>query len=273
MVIYDEKMKKLSCNMKSKTVQISKTTHVSVMGKTIQLIDVVTANIINEIKLERDAIGMHFGGNRLVCVFEMAREYILRVWKVENSLNLIHLKDVTIGEYNYEDPLGLQVDEHFIAVRIPIGDSDTTFNLVSMNTFQVERSLSCDDRFHFFYDGGYLFLINSFFVRILDVASGTFLHDMPVEPPIYSDSGITRVNSNYFVVAGKYSNSKLYVYDLECLKDTDADPTHLLLTTIDLECDILAMMMNETRIVCLSDKNMYVVDLKPVDRLRCPESC
>ena len=67
--------------------------------------------------------------------------------------------------------------------------------------------------------------------------------------------------------------SKLYVYDLKCLKETDADPTHLLLTTIDLECKIEAMRMNETRIVCLSDKNMYVVDLKPVDRLRSPESC
>ena len=38
-------------------------------------------------------------------------------------------------------------------------------------------------------------------------------------------------------------HSKLYVYDLKCLKETNAVPTHLLLTTIDLECKIKAMMM------------------------------
>jgi hypothetical protein len=65
----------------------------------------------------------------------------------------------------------------------------------------------------------------------------------------------------------------LRVYDLKCLKETDAVPTHLLLITIDLKLNVKRMLMNETRIVCLSDKNMYVLDLKPVDRLRCPESC
>jgi hypothetical protein len=65
------------------------------------------------------------------------------------------------------------------------------------------------------------------------------------------------------------------VYDLECLKETDAVPSHLLLTTIEIERRVEKMLMNETRIVCLypscSDCEMCVVDLKPIDRLRCPE--
>jgi hypothetical protein len=42
-----------------KTVQISMTTHLSVMGKTIQLIDSATGNIIKEKNLERDVIDWH----------------------------------------------------------------------------------------------------------------------------------------------------------------------------------------------------------------------
>ena len=66
---------------------------------------------------------------------------------------------------------------------------------------------------------------------------------------------------------------KLYVYDLKCLKETDVVPKNLLFTTIDLKFNVKKMLMNESRIVCLSDKNIYVVDVKHIDRLRCPESC
>ena len=117
------------------------------------------------------------------------------------------------------------------------------------------------------------FMNNDCLVRILDVASGTFLHDIRTEPSCF-DCVISRVNSNYVVIARSNGNrSKLFIYDLKCLKETDTVPSHLLLTTIDLECKVDAMMMNETRIVCLSDRKMYVVDLKPIDRLRCPNSC
>ena len=277
MVVYDKEMKRKSLEIDYKTVQISQTTRLSVKGKTIQLVDVATADIIKEMELERDVIDFHFGGNRLVFVSKIAEgEHLLSVWKIENSLKLTHIKDLAIGDhfspYNYQD--SLQVDQHFIAVNTLIGDKKTTCNLISLKTFEIERSLSCDNRFHCFYDDGYLFLTNNSrsFVRMLDVASGSFLHDIPIEQS-FCDSVITRSNSNYVVVAVMNIYSKLYVYDLKYLKETDADPTHLLLTTIDLECKIEAMRMNETRIVCLSDKNMYVVDLKPVDRLRSPVSC
>jgi F-box-like len=243
MVIYDEEMRKMNCRMNYKTVQISKTTHVSVMGKTIQLIDVVNGNVLKETKLERDAIGFHFRCNLLVFVSQITEnEHILSVWKVENNVDLTHVKDVTIGEYdfgNFED--SLQLDEHFIAVKIPVEDDNATcVNLISLKTFEIERSLSFD-RFGSCYDGGYLFLMNYYVVRILDVASGTFLHDMPKKPPGLVHY-ITKVNSHYAVTVAKEDSgnkSKLFVYDLKCL----------------------------------SDENIYIVDLKPVDRLICPESC
>ncbi len=112
-------------------------------------------------------------------------------------------------------------------------------------------------------------------VRMLDVVSGTFLHDMPIEQPFYVDYMISRVNSNYAVSTAIDScgKTKLYVHDLQCLKETDSVQTHFLLATIHLECPVKEMLMNDTRIVCLSDENMFVIDLKPIDRLRCPESC
>jgi hypothetical protein len=147
--------------------------------------------------------------------------------------------------------------------------------IISLKTSQNERSLSFDDRFDCCYDGGYFFLVDtSGFVRMLDVGSGTFLHDMLLGTDGFRRI-IVRVNFNYVVVAAiernSSSQSKLYVYNLKCLKETDVIPSHLLLTRIDLDCEVVAMMMTETRLVCLSKTNMYVVDLKPIDRLRCPE--
>ena len=269
--------------MNEKTVQINKNTHGSVMSLEIQLIDVTTGDTVNKIKLNIDAIGCYMGGNLLVFVSKMAEdEEILSVWRVENSLNLTHIKDLSFGDYNLYEFSSIQVDGHFIAVHAPNEDASTTFTFISQKTFQFERSLSfslrCFQKSS--YDGGFLFLINSKgLVRILDVATGTFLHDIRIEPSSI-DGIITRVNSNYVGIATTvYSknqficHSKLFIYDLKCLKETDTVPSHLLLTTIDLECKVDAMMMNETRIVCLSDRKMYVVDLKPIDRLRCPNSC
>jgi F-box-like len=247
----------------------------------IQLIDVTTGDTMNKMmKLNIDAICCHIGGNLLVFVSKMTEhEHLLSVWRVENSFNLTRIKDVSMGGYDRYAFYSLQVDEHFIAVRSPNQAASTTINFISQKSFEVERSLSfslsCFQKSY--YAGGFLFLLSSeCLVRILDVATGTFLHDIRMEPTRI-DCKITRVNSNYVVIATKLSNfyghSKLYVYDLKCLKDTDVVPTHLLLTTIELHCEVLAMMMNETGIVCLSYNNMHVVDLKPIDRLRCPTSC
>ena len=95
------------------------------------------------------------------------------------------------------------------------------------------------------YDDGYLFLTNNSrsFVRVLDVASGTFLHDIRLEPTS-TDCIITRANSNYVViVTSNWILSKLYVYDSKFLKETEIVPSHLLLTMIEFECKVKGMRM------------------------------
>jgi hypothetical protein len=68
-----------------------------------------------------DAIGFHFSRKLLVFVSKISEnEHLLSVWRVENPLNLIHMKDLSIGDYDRracED--SVQVDEQFIAVRSP----------------------------------------------------------------------------------------------------------------------------------------------------------
>jgi hypothetical protein len=86
----------------------------------------------------------------------------------------------------------------------------------------------------------------------LDMVSATFLHDMHIGPDGFHRM-IVRVNLNYVVAAAidkvSSSKSKLYVYDLKCLKETDAVPSHLLLTRIDLDGEVVEMKMTETRLV------------------------
>ena len=270
-----EEMNDKSQDMNDKPVQINGNVDGSVMEKAIQLIDVTTGDLINEMKLNIDAIGFHIGGNLLVSVSKMAEyEHLLSVWRVENSLNLTHIKDLTIGKYipdACDD--SLQLDEQFIAVHVPSKHTDMTYYFLSLKTCEFQRSLTCYYETSY-YDGGYLFLMNSEgLVRILDVASGTFLHDIRMELSSF-EYIIARVNSNYVVIAIINKGfTTLYVYDLKCLKETDVAPTHLLLTTIELRRNVKRMAMNETRIVCLSYGLLHVIDLKHVDRLRCPESC
>ena len=153
----------------------------------------------------------------------------------------------------------------FIAVKICSQEKarNTTYNFISMKTLEVERSLSCRAQY-LQYDKGYLFVAffslwkwrDCFFfraqylqydkghlfvskkenlVRILDVASGTFPRDIRIKPS-KNYHMIFRVNSNYVVMNNL--DSKLHVYDLKCLRETAAVPSHLLLTTIDLECTV-----------------------------------
>jgi hypothetical protein len=115
---------------------------------------------------------------------------------------------VAIGEYDGS----LQVDEQFIAVQTRSNENagTKTYNLISIKTFQIERSVSFRAKY-FAYDKGYLFLQNKNLVRILDVASGTFLRDICMESD-KPESIICCANSS-FVVLYNYFNSKLYVYD------------------------------------------------------------
>ena len=140
MAIYDENESTRHRNLELKTMQISKNTQVSVMAMRILLIDVTFGFVINEMRLTSDAIGFHFGRNRLVFVSKIAEdEHLLSVWSVDNSLNVTHIKDVSIGDYDRYAYNSLQLDEHYIAVHAPNEDASTTFTFISQKTFQVER--------------------------------------------------------------------------------------------------------------------------------------
>ena len=259
-IIYDYNKDRRSHEINYKTVQISITTHLSVMGKTIQLIDSATGNVIKEAKLERDVLIWHFNCNLLVCVCQiMEHKHLLSIWRVENSSNLNHMKDVTVDDYHGSP----HVDEQFIVFRAA---GTMTYNFISTKTFLLERSLSFRVK-NSAYHKGYLFLQNKNLVRILDVTSGTFLRDIRVNPS--DNKKIFRVNSNYVVLA-TLDSTELFVYDLKCLKETDTVPTHLLLTTIDLRYNVKEMRMNDAQIFCLCWDKMCAVDLKPIDCLRCP---
>jgi hypothetical protein len=280
-VIFDENMERIpeslsfrEMNDKNHQLQISKTTHISVIRKKIQLIDSPTGEVIHEVELENEMLDVFFNCNRLVFVSEVAEhEHLLSVWTTDNPLRLTHIKDVTIGDFNGS----LRVDDKFIAVKTSSQENtrNRTFNFIPMKTFQVETSVSSSSCC-FKYDNGYLFLLNKGLVRILDVASGTFLQDIRMEPPLMPGCPEICANSNYVVIA---CSAKLHVYDLKCLKETDTVPSHLLLTTIELERPLTWVHMNETRLFCLSycsaslNENLHAVDLKAIDRLRCPESC
>jgi len=206
MIIFDENMDKSCHKMIYRSVQISKNTEVSVLGTSIHLIDIATGKVIKEKKLEREADEWHVNCNLLVCVHNIAEhKRLLSVWRIENSVNLTRIKDVTIGDYDGS----VQVDKQFIAVetRSEENAETKTYNFISMKTFQVERSVSSWAKY-LAYDKGYLFLQNKNLVRILDVSSGTFLRDIRMELD-QSDSIICCANSNYVVLLSciEYDNN------------------------------------------------------------------
>lgn len=107
----------------------------------------------------------------------------------------------------------MQVDENLIAVRTPIDNEGCSCNFILLKTFKLERHLSDGysrvlQSFEGDYDGGNYFLIKtSGFVRMLVVASGTFLHDMRIGPYAFYRI-IVRLNSNCVVIAAVESNSE-----------------------------------------------------------------
>jgi len=193
--------------------RISITTFVSVTGKTVKIIDTEAKREVKKMVLSRDAINLHFIGNLLVLVFKNSNiEYDLSIWRVENCFNFTHVKDLTIGGYHGY----LELDEQFIAVKtfkrenFPSSRAgETSYNFISMKIFEVERSVS-SRAIYLQYDKGYLLVLREKDrIRILEVASGTFLHDIRIEPsemfPVMTHLYF-RVNSNY-VVFGTHDNN------------------------------------------------------------------
>ena len=89
----------------------------------------------------------------------------------------------------------------------------------------MERSLGTRTEY-VDYDRGYLFLTSAYgpMIRILQVASGQFLHDVYMEDVRSYTS--CKVNSKYVLIR---SNDKFYIYDLESIKATEDVQPYLLL--------------------------------------------
>ncbi len=97
-------------------------------------------------------------------------------------------------------------------------------------------------------------------VRILDVATGTYLHDVRIPFRSMDKRQIKLLdtwassNSKVMVVGWKYSKdrfrrvSHLSVYDLEAVKNPNSDPGSHLLYTLQFQFDIHSFVMNENEI-------------------------
>ena len=89
-------------------------------------------------------------------------------------------------------------------------------------------------------------------------ADKLLLHTMRVPYPVHVVSvDVTHiVYGRHVAMSCNKLYSKLSVYDLKCLKETETVPSHLLLTSFDLDWIVKKVAMNETRIVCLDDNKM-----------------
>ena len=116
-------------------------------------------------------------------------------------------------------------------------------------------------KFRCVYNQGLLFLycVNGV-VRILDVASGTYVNDVRI-PFQSKDKKFIKLldtwassNSKVIVIGWKYSRgrfkrvSHLSVYDLEAVKKANSDPGSHLLYTLQFQFDIHSFVMNESEI-------------------------
>ena len=188
------------------------------------------------------------------------------VWRAESPKTLTRVKEMRLGDLNL-----LKVDEQFIVVT---SADNKTYYFISTKTFEVERSLGAKTEY-VDYDRGYLFLIkaNGPMARIMDVASGTFLHDVFIEKLPHHSFGSCRVNSKYVVIENNgFPKKTLWIYDLESIKATDDVPHYLLLCVIKTKLNGQLRLVDEDQIVCSSDIGVEVFNVASIDTLKCQMS-
>jgi hypothetical protein len=112
-------------------------------------------------------------------------------------------------------------------------------------------------------------------IRILDVASGTYLHDIHINHKKFDWIKNIRVNSNYVVIIGEIC---LYVCSLQALKNPL--PSDACLFEIKHNCkELRSVLIDDTQIICLSEVDFRYhitvfdfgsVDLTPIPTLTAP---
>ena len=183
----------------------------------------------------------------------------LTLWTVDNAANVALIKTVEVARI---DHWGFQVDEQFILHRSS-ADYGKTCHLIStgiVHDTELERSLSVRPEWWFHYDRGLMFFTKDHnqLIRILDVASGTYLHDIDMGKieHIYA----IKANSNYVVII---TDSNLYVYSLQALRNNL--PSDAFVFKIE-NCHVLVGWTDETQIVCLDmEQRIKVFDFGSFD--------
>ena len=187
----------------------------------------------------------------------------LTLFRVDNDLNVILIKTMEVPRIHK-----LQVDEQFILHQL----SASTCHFISTGIVHdtvLERSLSVMSRW-WFYDRGLMFIIKrDGLIRILDVASGTYLHDIDMGK---SDNYLRildiKANSNYVVI---FDRSNLYVYSLQALRNPL--PSNAFVFKIKHNHkELYRVLVDETQIVCLGEnhfsfgtKQIFVYDFGSFD--------
>ena len=191
----------------------------------------------------------------------------LTLWTVDNAWNVALIKTIEVQRSGHDE---FQVDEQFILHEQSKRAGyrmHQTVHFISTGTVHdnvLETSLSVMSRWRFEYDRGLMFFFQDQLIRILDVASGTYLHDI--------DMGESRwivdikANLNYVVIIAE---SDLYVYSLQALRNplpkdafvSKIEDCYSCSTAEDLDvAGDLDVAVDETQIVCLT-MSYYESDL------------
>jgi hypothetical protein len=193
------------------------------------------------------------------------------IWKVDDVSDVTHVKAIEMA-YQGSTTSSWKVDEQFFlsgyyTFNHPKHKITTCYFISTglVHNSGLERSLTVIRRFE--YDQGLMFIISDRLIRILDVVSGTYLHDIHMNKFRWIRS--IRVNSNYVVIIGRV---KLYVYSLKALKnDPKTDP---FVSKIKFKYETLDALVDETQIVCLGRNytnnllsDIIVVDFGSFDKM------
>jgi hypothetical protein len=179
------------------------------------------------------------------------------------------MKQCTYVDYDLYSPVSITIDRQFIVIKSYVSkepeDDQLVAHFISTETLVTRKSLTVDAQLAV-YDKGLLYVLHNGHARIYDVSSGTFIRDLPLRSErlknVDSERFLVSANSKYVAIyyVHRYpirnelsSESMLRIYDLEALKNPDADPNSLLLTKIENQSNgVSKMTMNETRIIFYS---------------------
>jgi hypothetical protein len=141
------------------------------------------------------------------CSHLSCMKFRVDIWKVDNVSDVTHVKVIEMTwQGTTSSSTSWKVDEHFFLFDNYTFNHPkhkiTTCHFIStglVHNSGLERSLTVITRYK--YDRGLMFIISDRLIRILDVASGTYLHDIHMNKFRWVKD--IKVNSNYVVIIGR----------------------------------------------------------------------